>query len=79
MTANYKQKEVKFDAKISDSTLCVCDACHATEKVVKLSLPYTKFYNGELETRPRAYWLCHSCYHKLEQAMLYCENEEDNT
>ena len=62
--------EVEFTSTISESEFCVCDACHKTGKVMKLTLPETAYYrNGQLSTKYREYWLCPSCRRKLVHAL----------
>lgn len=65
-----ERKEVTFAAEMSASEHCVCDACHAEAQVLKISLPYSKYYGSdELVTRFREYWLCQSCREKLMKAV----------
>lgn len=65
-----ERKEVAFAAEMSASEHCACDACHAEARVLKISLPYSKYYGcDELATRYREYWLCQSCRKKLMSAV----------
>lgn len=54
--------EVNFNGRFSESKYCGCDGCHTVNRVVKLELPITKYYDGKsLETKYRGYWLCDEC------------------
>ena len=63
--------EVTFKTSMSESEGCVCDACHDTSRVMKVTLPETKFFgNGnELSTEYSEYWLCAPCRTKLVHAL----------
>ena len=76
MPCENRQGKVRFGAMMSRYDNCTCDACHAIESVMKLTLPYTKYHGGgKLTTKTKAYWLCCSCYRQLEQAMLMPQEE----
>ncbi len=66
--------EVSFKATTSEFDNCICSACHATERVVKVILPRTLYYDGKnLSTKYDRYWLCESCRIKLINALNFQE------
>lgn len=61
---------VKFGAHMGDRNNCICDACHNTGTVMKLKLPYTRYYDGKkLSTMHQEYWLCGRCRRNLRLTM----------
>ena len=69
--------EVEFKSTISESEFCICDACHKTGEVMKLTLPETAYHrNGQLSTKYREYWLCSVCEEKLMSALTPLGLEE---
>ena len=68
--------EIKFTSKISNSEYCSCSSCHNVEKVMKVSLPVTKYFDGKnLSTKYNEYWLCCKCRSKLSYALDFPEDE----
>lgn len=67
--------EVTFNSKTSKGKGNVCDACHDIGKVIKLTLPKTKYFDHRnLITIYREYWLCAPCRTKLVHALDYPED-----
>lgn len=66
---------VKFETSMSGSENCTCDACHDVSRVMKVTLPETKFFgNGNrLSTKYTEYWLCAPCRTKLVHALDFPE------
>lgn len=63
--------EVNFDSRMSESDGCICDACHNVSRVIEVTLPTTKFFDGEkLSTKYEQYWLCEKCHQKLLNVLL---------
>jgi hypothetical protein len=61
---------VKFETSMSGSENCTCDACHDVSRVMKVTLPRTKFYDGKkLSAKYEQYWLCAPCRTKLTHAL----------
>jgi len=68
--------DVAFRAVESEYDNCSCDCCHALERVTKLSIPATKFYDGHnLTTKYLIFWMCGLCRDKLMQALNNAERE----
>ena len=63
--------EVIFKTSMSDGEWCICDACYDVSRVMKVTLPETKFFgNGNgLSTEYSEYWLCAPCRTKLVHAL----------
>lgn len=57
--------DVKFSARMSETSGCLCNACHNSGRVIKITYPDAK----GLSTRYREMWLCESCYEKLMTAL----------
>ena len=67
---NLEHLNVKFEATVSESDNCICNACHNGGTVMKVKLPDTKYHDGKkLTTKYREYWLCSLCRTKLRWAM----------
>lgn len=67
----------QFGSVISPANNCICDACHATGKVIKLVLPETKYIKGKiLGTKHTPYWLCRKCRDKLVKALEWKETAD---
>ena len=65
-----ERKNVRFTSVLSTADNCICNACHGDGQVIKLSLPETKYFNGNrLTTKRYSYWLCRSCRDKLLNAL----------
>ena len=63
--------DVKFTATESEHSNCICTCCHATDKVLKLNIPNTLYYDGKtLSTTYFGFWLCQTCREKLINAIL---------
>lgn len=61
---------VKFEAHVSEQNNCICDACHDTGTVMKLTLPYTRYHDGKnLSTNHKEYWICARCRMKFRFVM----------
>lgn len=68
--------DIEFKSKISDSVYCICSSCNDTGRVMKVSLPVTKFFDGHnLSTQHNEYWLCCKCRNKLSYALDFPEDE----
>lgn len=62
--------DVKFTAKKSIADNCCCDGCFRLGRVVKITTPETKHFEGkELRTIYQSYWLCDDCLAKLKKAL----------
>ena len=60
---------VQFKTTVSKEN-CICDACHGTEPVMKLTYPKTKYFDGKkLSTKYSEFWLCARCRTKLANAL----------
>lgn len=71
--------DVTFKSKMSKADNCLCDACHDSAMVMKVSLPKTLFHDGNnLSTRYNEYWLCAPCRTKLVHALDWPEEGETN-
>lgn len=67
---------VTFKSKMSKQTNCSCDACHDIDRVVKVTLPKTLYFDGNtLSTKYNEYWLCGGCRTKLVHALDFPEDE----
>lgn len=63
--------DVKFTATESEQSNCICTCCHATDKVLKLNIPNTMYFDGKtLSTTYYGFWLCPTCRHKLIKSLL---------
>lgn len=71
---------VYFKAEVSKSEYCTCDCCNATERVIRLEYPVTKYFlrkDGKrpLTTKYKHLWLCNHCYRQMLGALLNPEIE----
>ena len=67
---DHKQNEVKFTTTVSEADNCICNACHATGHVMKLTYPETSYHDGKkLTTKYHEFWLCAPCRTKLVHAL----------
>ena len=65
-----ERKNVRFKSVPSTADNCICNACHGTGQVMKLSLPETRYFDGKhLTTKYNPYWVCRSCRDKLVKAL----------
>lgn len=70
---------VKVRSKMSDHTRCICDLCHESTRVIKLSMPETKYFDGrKLSTRYTPLWICESCRDALRTALDLEFPKEEN-
>ena len=70
---------VKVTSKMSQHTHCICDLCHESTRVIKLSMPETKYFNGiKLSTRYTPLWICESCRDQLRAAIDLEFPKEEN-
>lgn len=61
---------MEFKATMSKADNCICTACFAKGRVIKLQLPETCYHNGgPLSTKYTNYWLCDECRVKLIRAL----------
>ena len=68
--------DVTFKSKMSKSEYCFCTACHDTGWVMKVTLPETRYFDGNrLTTKYHEYWLCAKCRTKLTHALDWPEEE----
>lgn len=62
--------DVTFKTSMSEADNCICNACHATGRVMKLTYPTTLYYDGNhLSTKYHEFWLCEKCLEKLAFAL----------
>ena len=62
--------DVVFESTISKHENCLCAACHDTDRVIKVKLPHTLYFDGNgLSTKYNEYWLCARCRTKLAHAL----------
>lgn len=62
--------EIRFRAIKSISNHCTCTCCHNVGKVVKLSIPETKYFDGQkLSTMYNEIWFCADCIKKLNKVI----------
>ena len=74
---NDKHKVI-FKTIISERDDCFCTACGNKDTVMKVSLPYTRCYDGKtLSTKYKEYWICAPCRTKLVHALDYPQDEGD--
>lgn len=60
------KRQVKFNAYLSNSEKCICDACFDVTTVVKIDYPITKYHDGQnITTIHKNVWLCKECAIKL--------------
>ena len=72
--------DVTFKTRMSKSNNCICNACHGTGTVMKITYPDTLYFDGKsLGTKYREYWLCARCRTKLTHALDYPEEVTMNT
>ena len=63
-------KDVKFTARVSRNDNCTCDSCHRIGRVIKITTPETKHFNGgELRTIYTQSWFCDGCMELLKEAI----------
>ena len=62
--------DVEFKTSMSKADNCICNACHGTGTVMKLTYPTTLYYDGKhLSTKYHEFWLCAKCRTKLSFAL----------
>lgn len=70
MAERVEWKPVRFRAEMSTADNCICNACHNVGKVVKLTIPETKYFDGKnLTTQYSELWLCMKCRESLIQLL----------
>lgn len=72
--------DVTFKSTMSEHDNCVCDACHDSTTVMKVTMPRTKYFDGELlSTHYNEYWLCARCRSKLVHALDFPNENKEAT
>ena len=65
-----EKMEVKFTATESKHSNCLCTCCHDTDKVLRLTIPESLYYDGkQLRTKHSQIWVCQKCREKLIDAL----------
>lgn len=68
--------DVAFGSEISKFDNCLCTACHATDRVMKIKMPQTLYHDGKrLTTKYYEWWLCARCRTKLSHALDWPKEE----
>jgi len=58
--------DVTFQGTVSKYENCMCSCCHDSEKVLKLQIPETLYFDGKsLSTKYHDVWVCKSCAQKM--------------
>lgn len=61
---------VMIRSEIRNATNCLCDFCHRTGRIIKVTLPTTKYHDGyKLSTKYKGVWICESCRDQLKKAL----------
>ena len=64
------RKNVEYKAARSKFDNCLCNGCHGSGYVYKITYPETLFFDGnKLTTKYNEWWLCDDCIKKLAQAV----------
>lgn len=69
---------VLFSACWSKRENCGCDGCHRVGKVIKITMPTTKYREElgyKLGTKYTEKWLCDECLDKLYDALNHADQE----
>lgn len=65
-----RKTDIVFPSNITQANNCLCSACHALGRVIKLAMPTTLYFDTEkLTTNYHPYWLCKECRDKLVRAL----------